>query len=123
MNKRFPIVSGSSEVVSTANGTLYTENMNIPNAPNKYQVYAEFYSDAEGTTIVTPTAGTVAIAGSPLGNTYLAASNAASIDATKAGATPTYTPPVFEGHLFKGRAVFNGVTGADYARIVFWGYK
>jgi hypothetical protein len=121
---RFPILTapGGSEIIPVANATLYTADMSAATG-NNTQVYAEFFSDAAGLVPVTPTAGTVTISASPLGNNYLAAPNAASISAT-ACATPfgTYTPPLFQGRVANGRAILAGITGAAYARIWFWNY-
>lgn len=85
------------------------------------EVYVEFFSDAAGTIPVTPTAGTVTVQASPLGNSYLDASNMGTIDATTVGAEEsTYTPPQVDGLIRKARVKFEGVTGALTARVVLF---
>lgn len=115
----YPVKSGASEVVSTANGTFYTDAMTDGFA--NCQVYVEFFSDAAGTTPATATAGTVTISGSPLGNIYLAPSTGTAINAADVSAG-TYTPAKMLGLVCKGKVVFAGVTGAAYAKVVFWRY-
>lgn len=112
----YPAKSGSEIVVSTADGVHYTDEMSGNEA--LLAAYVEFYSDAEGTIPVTPTAGTVTISGSPLGNNYL---DFGVIQATQAG-TPnsTYEPVLFYGMVIRGRIKFAGITGAAYARVVYW---
>lgn len=119
----YPIkTAGGAEVLPTANATLFTDSIPGGHADN-WQAYVEFYSDAAGTVPVTPTAGTVTINATPMGNNYLPSPNSAVINAT-ACSTPSssYTPPLFTGRVVKGRAVLAGITGAAYCRITFWGY-
>lgn len=119
-NARFPVLSGASEVLPTADAILMTGDMSASQAQNCH-VYMEFFSDAAGTIPVTPTAGTIAAQGSPMGSNWLAPSSGSSINATDV-ATPlsAYSPPVFTGRMTKGRVTFAGITGAAFARITFW---
>lgn len=112
----YPAKSGASVILPTGAGPYYTELMSGDHA--LLQVNVEFFSDAAGTTPVTPTAGTVAIAGSPMGNNYLALG---TITATQA-ITPdsTYTSITATGPCVMGRVTFTGITGAAYAKINFW---
>lgn len=111
--------SGVDNVVAVAAATFYTDAMNYQ-FTGAY-AYIEFYSDAAGTTPVTPTAGTIVFEGSPGGNTYLVAANSASISATSVIAgSGTYTPPYFDGEVNKGRVTLTGITGAAYFRAWFW---
>lgn len=123
MNQLYPVLNVSGgEVLPTANGSFTTAPM-ASNPAQNCQVYAEFFSDAAGTIPVTPTAGTVSVYGSPMGNNYLAPSNAATITAANAATpTSTYTPPAFVGRMVMGKITFAGVTGAAYARVTFWRY-
>jgi hypothetical protein len=108
------------EVLPTANGS-FTTTMMSPN--NGAQVYAEFFSDSAGTKPATPTAGTLTVQASPMGNNWLAPGNAGVVSATTCGTTDsTYTPPLFQGHVSRGRVTFAGVTGAPFARVVFWSF-
>lgn len=103
-------------------GTFYTALMSNleANQYDSWQFYIEFYSDAEATVPVTPTAGTIDVAAAPMGNNYLTASNVATIQAT-ACSTPnsTYTPPAAEGAMVRGRIILTGITGATTCRAVF----
>ncbi len=87
------------------------------------EVYFEFFSDAAGTTPVTPTAGTITVSGSPLGNNYLAASSNNVIQATQVEAgDSSYTPPVLDGLTVRARIVLDGITGATYMKAVLFKY-
>lgn len=124
MNERYPVLNGTGgEVLPIADATLYTASMYKPDQSNSTQFYIEFFSDADGLIPVTPTAGTIAVAGSPLGNNYSPAGNVATITASQCS-TPdsTYTPPLFVGRIVKGRISFSGITGALTARAAFWRY-
>lgn len=112
----YPAKSGSSVVLSTAGGPFFTDQMSGDHA--LFACYVEFFSDAAGTTPVTPTAGTVTISGSPMGNNYL---TLGTITATAAATTEsTYTPVLYNGLVQIGRVAFAGVTGAAYAKVTFW---
>lgn len=127
MNQIFNVVDSlGNEVFSTANGTYYSVPMNT-SFSNTRQLYIEFYSDAAGTNAVTPTAGTVSVFGTPMGNAWLQPSTGATIDATQvtAGLPPTfaaYTVPQIFGRMARGAIVLSGVTGAAYARAFFWSF-
>lgn len=112
----YPAKSGASPILPTGAGPYYTELMSGDHA--LLQVNVEFFSDAAGTTPVTPTAGTVAIAGSPMGNNY---QSLGTITATQA-ITPdsTYTSITATGPCVMGRVTFTGITGAAYAKVNFW---
>lgn len=112
------MTAGGSEVLPTNAGPYYTDEMSADWPTG--QVYVEFYSDAAGTVPVTPTAGEVFAAGTPLGHVYMSAGNVGSILAINAGTEPMYEPTTFEGCVIKGRLTFSGITGAPYARAVFW---
>lgn len=112
----------ANNIVPTTNTTFYTPEL-TPLQSNQYdnwQFYIEFFSDAEGTTPVAPSAGTISVAATPMGANYLTASNTQVIQATTCG-TPdsSYTPPAAEGQFTKGRIVLAGVTGAPYFRAQF----
>lgn len=130
--ERYPIRVGGSEIIPTTAGTYYTDDQSASTC-NNAQVYVEFFSDAAGTTPVTPTGGTITLAAAPFNwfsanpanNTFLAPPSNATITATNVifGAGPaTYSPPVFVGRVALGRAILAGITGAAYCRITFWRY-
>lgn len=112
----YQVKSGSSHVLATNAGPFFTDIMSGDHA--LLAVYIEFYSDAEGTVPVTPTAGTVTISGRPMANNYI---DLGTITATQAiTPTSTYTPVLYNGLVTMGRVTFTGVTGAAYARVTYW---
>ena len=112
----YPVKSGSSPVLATNAGPYYTDSMSGDHA--LLAVYIEFFSDAEGTVPVTPTAGTATISGRPMDNNYI---DLGTITATQAiTPTSTYAPVLYNGLVTKGRVTFTGVTGAAYARVTYW---
>ncbi len=121
---QYPVMTvGGSSVIPTANGTLYTDTSMSANPAQSCQVYMEFFSDIAGTVPVTPTAGTISVMGTPMGNNYLTPSGSASVNATACGSpTSSYTPPIFSGRMVQGSCTFAGITGAPYARVTFWRY-
>lgn len=87
------------------------------------EVYLEFYSDADATTTVTPTAGTVTISGSPMGNNYLAASSNNIIQASQVeSGDSSYTPAVLDGLTVRARITLAGITGATHMRAILFKY-
>lgn len=116
MAMRYPVKSGSSPILATNAGPYYTDTMSGDHA--LLAAYIEFFSDAAGTIPVTPTAGTVTISGRPMENNYI---DLGTINATQAiTPTSTYAPVLYNGLVTMGRVTFTGVTGAAYARVVFW---
>lgn len=120
-----PVASGTDVVIPVSAATFYTPEVSALEA-NKFshwQFYIEFFSDAAGTIPVTPTAGTIDVAATPVGSNYLTASNVQTIQAnTCSTPTSTYTPPTAEGSLRRGRITLTGITGAAYCRATFWRY-
>lgn len=122
-NERWPVLApNGSEVLPVTDGIYYTtENMGNSSADN-CQVYVEFFTDAEGTVLANPSAGTVNASGSPMGEAWLAPSSGATINAADVKLSATYIPPVFTGRMQRGRIQFDGITGAVTARVTFWRY-
>lgn len=119
------VTSGGATVIPVANGAFTTPvvSANEANQYANWQFYIEFFSDADGLTPVAPSAGTIDVAATPLGNNYLTASNVQTIQAnTCTTPTSTYTPPAAVGAIRQGRIVLTGITGAAYCRAVFWRY-
>ncbi len=112
----YPAKSGASVILPTGAGPYYTDLMSGDHA--LLAAYVEFFSDAAGTIPVTPTAGTVTISGRPMENNYI---DLGTINATQAiTPTSTYAPVLYSGLVTMGRVTFTGVTGAAYARVVYW---
>lgn len=112
-----PLVNGS-QIIPTASATHAVTGMSADYGVS--HVYAEFFSDAAGATQVTPTGGTLTAKGSHNGTAFMGPGNVSHIVATQAGTVPTYEPPVFNGCMTACRVTFDGITGADYARITIW---
>lgn len=120
-NERWPVLTpAGSEVLTVTDGVYYTaSNMGGSHADN-CQVYIELFTDAAGTVLASPSAGTVSAQGSPMGQAWRAPSSGATINAADVKAVGTYTPPVFAGRMQQGRVTFSGITGAVTARVTFW---
>jgi len=120
--KQYPVLSNGNPIIPITSGSYQTASQLTCDA-NNCQVYVEFYSDAAGTIPVTPTAGTVVISSSPLGNNFLApAANGTITASTCSTPNSTYVPPTIAGRIAVGQAVLSGITGANYAQIIFWRY-
>lgn len=120
-NERWPVLTpAGSEVLPVTDGVYFTSgNMGGSQADN-CQVYVELFSDADGTILASPSAGTIKPEGAPMGGVWLAPSSGATINAADVKAVGTYTPPVFSGRMQQGRVTFAGITGAITARVTFW---
>jgi len=119
----WPVLNpAGGEVLPVTDGTLYTLPTMGTSSADNCQVYVEFYTDAAGTVLANPSAGTVSVAGSPMGQAWLTPSAGATINAADVKLSATYTPSVFEGRMQQGRVTFSGVTGAVTARVLFWRY-
>lgn len=114
----FHPLASNSPIIPTANATHAVAGMSADYSVG--HVYAEFFSDAAGATQVTPTGGTVTAKGSHNGEAFMGPGNVSHIMALQAGIMPTYEPPVFHGCMTVCRVTFDGITGADYARITIW---
>ena len=120
-NERWPVLApGGGEVLSVTDGVYYTASNMGGSQADSCQVYVEFFTDAAGTVLASPSAGTIKPEGSPMGQAWLAPSSGATINATDVKAVGTYTPPVFAGRMQQGRVTLAGITGAVTARITFW---
>lgn len=111
--------STGSEVIPVSNGSYFTDLLS--RGLDQAEFYIEFYSDASGLTAATPTAGTITVAGSPLGNNYLSDQANLTVQASACG-TPnsTYTPPVLDGLSRRGRMILTGITGATHCRAILF---
>ena len=120
-NERWPALTpAGSEVLPVTDGVYYTGAGMGASAADNCQVYIELFTDAAGTVLASPSAGTVSAQGSPMGQAWLAPSSGATINAADVKAAATYTPPVFTGRMQQGRVTFAGITGAVTARVTFW---
>jgi hypothetical protein len=122
-NERWPVLApDGSEVLPITDGIYYTAaNMGSSSADNCH-VYVEFFTDAAGTVLANPSAGTVSAQGSPMGEVWLASSTGQTINAADVKLIGSYTPFVFTGRMQQGRIGFSGITGALTARVTFWRY-
>lgn len=112
--------SGST-ILPVADVSYFTQELTT--GATNAEVYFEFYSDATGETPATPTAGTITVSGSPLGNNYLAASSDNVVQATQVEAgDSSYTPPVLDGLTVRARITLSGITGATHMRAVLFKY-
>lgn len=116
----FKTTAGSS-VLPVANGEHFTDQMDP--SFNDGQVYLEFFNSAADagnfTNAVTPTAGTVEVSGSPLGNVFIRDADSVTISASTVSVPDgTYTPPVISGAATRARVNLNGIAGATHCRIV-----
>ena len=120
MARQYSFRDGSGNTVfATSNGNYFTEDLRIGVA--NAEIYYEFYSDAAGTTPVTPTGGTIVASGTPLGNNYLEAGQNATTQASQVEVgDSTYTPPVLDGLVIKARVALSGIAGAAYMRATLY---
>ena len=113
--------SGGNSILPVTDGDYFTNALD--SSYNDGQVYLEFFNnenDARNfTNAVTPTAGTITVSASPLGNAFLRDADSVTISAP-AVAIPdaTYTPPVISGAAIRARVTLTGITGATHCRIV-----
>lgn len=108
--------NGTAHVVPTS-GSFITDEMS--GDYGTCRVHVEFFSDALGKVPATPTAGTVSLEVSALGNVFVPMDNAVPLPATMIAAG-TYDAPSHHGMATRGRVTFSGIVGAAYARVVFW---
>lgn len=84
---------------------------------NKADFRVAFYNASDA--IVTPTAGTVTPTMQLLPGQWMAPGTGdVSVDATKCGATATYSLPVFNTSATKGRIVLSGIAGTGITKVV-----
>ena len=120
-NERWPVLApNGSEVLPVADGVYYTKAGMGASTADNCQVYVEFFTDAAGTVLANPSAGTVTPSGTPMGDVWLAPSSGATINAADVDLLGTYTPSVFLGRMERGRVQFAGITNALTARVTFW---
>lgn len=120
-NERWPVLApGGGEVLPVTDGVYYTASNMGGSLADNCQVYIELFTDTAGTVLASPSAGTVSVQGSPMGEVWLAPSSGATINASDVKVAGTYTPPVFTGRMQQGRVTLAGIAGAVTARITFW---
>ena len=119
--ERWPVLApNGSEVLPVTDGIYYTKAGMGASTADSCQVYVELFTDAAGTVLASPSAGTIKPEGSPMGQAWLAPSSGVTINAADVKAAGTYTPPVFTGRMQQGRVTLAGIAGAVTARITFW---
>lgn len=79
-----------------------------------------FYG-ADGTTLVTPTAGTIIFRASCIEGQFLRDSSTSTINAVQVQAGDAdYTPSVFNGPATRAKMTLAGITGASFVAAHYW---
>ena len=105
-----------------ADGSFLTPNM-LPEE-DQGTLYLEFYNSAADaraqTNAVNPSAGTVTLEASPLGNVFLRDVGSVTVQAdTVTQPSGTYTPPFVDGLAIQAKITFASIAGATHCRAVF----
>lgn len=121
MRKHYFKDGEGKSVLSTTDGAYFTdmlEDFEIIRSSEAI-IYFEFFSDVEGSNIVTPSGGIITSFGSPMGNNYLEFGDNSTTSAiyVQAGES-TYNPPAMFGLVSKGKIVLSGIQGASFMRAV-----
>lgn len=90
----------------------------LSTSSRRVSVYIEFYNSAGQP--INPTAGTVHIAGRPMGMLWLAAVNSPIKATDVSHPQANYTVPYMEGLVSRVSARFVGVTGAAFASVAVY---
>lgn len=87
------------------------------------EIYVEFFSDQGLTIPVTPTAGTINVTASPLGNVFLKPSGSQQIQAVDvAFPDGTYSPIIIDGLITRAKISVTGIAGASYMKAVIFNH-
>lgn len=118
MATRHQITNNGSPFLPVSSQTTTYNSAALGADADKMDVYVQFFN-ASGA-VVTPTAGTVNVYGSPFQGQYLLADNspitASQVNAGIAG----YTPATIYGLCDSVQVVFSGITGATSAKAVIY---
>ena len=108
-----------SDLLPVADGEFVIEGMDAKFTFGN--CFIQFYS-SDGTTAVTPTAGTIQFEAGIYPDQYLDPPSSATINATDVtgDGVATYTTPSFDSAVKFSRVVFAGITGASFARAMHW---
>lgn len=123
MTKRYNVkTSAGSSILPVTNGEYFTDMMS-PSLSDG-EVYLEFFNSSTDagnlTNAVTPTAGTITVAASPIGNVFIRDAQEETIQASSVSVPDAdYTPPIISGTAVMGKITFTGITGATHARVIF----
>lgn len=101
----------------TTDGNYSTDKIN--DQDERFYFSIVFYSDADLSQVVTPTAGTISINASETGDQY---GEAGVIDATLAGAVSTYPRINFTGSISSVSVNLDGIVGASHFRFKIGSY-
>ena len=72
-NERWPVLApGGGEVLPVTDGIYYTKTGVGASTADNCQVYIELFTDAAGTVLASPSAGTIKPEGSPMGQAWRA---------------------------------------------------
>lgn len=123
MTKRYNVkTNAGSSILPVTAGDYFTDLMS-PSLSDG-EVYVEFFNSAADagalTNAVTPTGGTITTSASPIGNVFIRDAQETTINASEVSAPDAvYTPPIISGTAVRGKVVFDGITGATHARVIF----
>lgn len=106
--------STGSTIIPVADGSFLTDALKA--SQDEAEVYFSFYSDADATQPVNPTAGTLTVYGEYESGFFLEATGGTVQANTVASPIATFTPPVMDGLSIRARVDLSGVTGAAYMR-------
>lgn len=106
--------STGSTIIPVADGSFFTDQLKA--SQDEAEVYFSFYSDADATTPVNPTAGTLTVYGEYEQGFFLEANGGVVQANTVISPISTYTPPVMDGLSLRARVDVSGVTGATHMR-------
>lgn len=82
-----------------------------------------FFSDAELTTIVTPSAGTIDITASEDGDIYGTIQDGTAISANTVGPAVNYSRPNWSGQVLFLKFSLSGIVGANFFKCTAYSYK
>lgn len=123
MTKRYNVkTNAGSSILPVTAGDYFTDMMS-PSLSDG-EVYVEFFNNSADagnlTNAVTPTAGTITVSASPMGNVFIRDAQEETIQANQVSVPDGgYTPPIISGTAVRGKVVFAGITGATHARVIF----
>ena len=119
----FRTTAGEIALPVSSDDDFFTQK-DISSFSDLNEVYFEFFSDEELTIPVTPSAGSISISSSPMGNIFLSPLENSTINAIDISVPDgSYTPPIFDGLVEKIKISVSGITGATYLKVVVFTHK
>lgn len=109
-------------LIPVADDDFYTDNMDEIEF-SRGECFLQFY-DTDGTTPITPGAGTIVFRSAGIGDQYLRDGSNTTITATTVIAGDAlYSPPSFNSIVRKSKMTLLGITGATYVRAFHMRYE